>query len=64
MSSSQAPIETNSDSLESFEQKHRIVRNFEVLLENVVTSKNSRLTTEWNILLLAKAILEGGVASN
>lgn len=44
----------------SFETKHVVVRSFEVAMENIVLAKNNRLTAEWNVLLLAKNILESG----
>ena len=52
-------MESNTQSA-VFETKHRVAQSFEVLLENVVQTKNNRLTAEWNVLLLAKNILESG----
>ena len=43
-----------------WEERHRAIRNFQVRLENIVPIQNNRLTTEWNCLWLAKAMLERG----
>ena len=44
----------------SFESRHRLARSFTVAIDNIVLTKNNRLTAEWNVLLLAKNILESG----